>query len=261
MTAEGSATVPAVETPELTILVPIYNERPTVLQVVDRLLALTFPVSSFEVVLVDDGSTDGTRELLEERNWPANVRVTLHPRNRGKGAAIRTGIDVAAGRFVAIADADLELDVADLVDVVRPLAAGETDAAFGTRIFERSTPRKFRYWLGNRGVTMAMNLAFRSRMTDIMTAFKAVRTDILRAVPLVEEGFGIEPEITAALLARGVSIVEVPVHYEPRARVDGKKLTMLDGFRVLRTIARCRSSAASYRKPVQSTERALERTP
>ncbi len=260
MTAGDSATVPAVETPELTIVVPIYNERPTVLQVVDRLLALTFPVSSFEVVLVDDGSTDGTRELLGERNWPANVRVTLHPENRGKGAAIRTGIDVAAGRFVAIADADLELDVADLVEVVRPLALGETDAAFGSRQFERTTLRKLRYWVGNRGVTIAMNVAFGAKLTDIMTAFKAVRTDILRALPLVEEGFGIEPEITAALLARRVAILEVPVQYEPRARADGKKLTMLDGFRVLRTIGRCRLRASAYRAPLPVDERSLERT-
>jgi len=246
--------------PDLTIVVPVFNERPTVLKVVDRLLALDFPVEGLELLLVDDGSTDGTRELLGGRDWPADVRVVLHPENRGKGAAIRTGIAQARGRYLAIADADLELDVVDLVEVVRPLALGETDAAYGARRFERRTPRKVRYWVGNLGVTTAMNLAFGSSLSDIMTAFKAVRTDILRAIPLVEEGFGIEPEITAALLARGVSILEVPIRYEPRARADGKKLTMLDGFRVLRTIARCRRRTSAYRAPLPVDERSLERT-
>ncbi len=247
------------QSPELTIIVPVYNERPTVELVVDNLLALSFSCGPFELVLVDDGSTDGTRELLKGREWPANMRVVLHPANRGKGAAIRTGIEHACGRFVAIADADFELDVTDLVEVVRPLAAGETDAVFGARRFEHGTPRKIRYWIGNRGVTVAMNLAFGSRLSDIMTAFKAVRTDVLRALPLTEEGFGIEPEITAALLARGVAITEVPIRYEPRARADGKKLTMLDGFRVLRTIARCRARAGAYRVPLPHAEQPLER--
>jgi dolichol-phosphate hexosyltransferase len=244
--------------PDLSILIPVYNERTTVSRVVETLLRLDLPVREFEVILVDDGSTDGTRDLFSGAEWPENVRVVLHERNQGKGAAIRTGLTSARGTFTAIADADLELDVADIADVVRPLVSSQVRAAFGVRRFEIDTPRKFRYYAGNRGVSLAMRIAFGGHVSDIMTAFKAMHTDLFRELSLTESGFAIEAEITAGLLARGVAIHEVTVHYTPRARVDGKKLTMIDGLRVLWTIARCYRRARFARgvAPLQQEESA-----
>lgn len=139
-------------------------------------------------------------------------------------------------------DADLELDVADLGRLLPPLLAGEADAVFGARIFPKSSARKLRYWIGNRGVSIAANVLFGGSIADVMTGFKAMSTDLFCPLNLRKRGFSIEAEATARLLQANARIVEVPVHYNPRSRKDGKKLTMLDGFRVLRTLVRYRFS-------------------
>jgi len=224
----------------LTVLMPVFNERATVEQAIDRMLSADLPVESLQLVVVDDGSIDGTREILTGREWPEPVEVVLRDHNAGKGAALRTGLAHARGRISTIMDADLEYDPQDIATLLPRLMSGESDAVFGTRGFHSHSAYSFWYVVGNRGVTLAANVLYNSWISDIMTCHKAIRTDLFRSLELSEDGFAIEPEITARLLRRGVRIYEQPISYDARTRADGKKLTSLDGMRVLRTLIRCR---------------------
>lgn len=224
---------------ELTVVMPAYNERDTI----ERAVAGVFDANiadSFELVIVDDGSTDGTRELLRETTWPDQVRILYHDRNRGKGAAVRTALEAAQGTYSAIMDADLEYDPNDIALLLEPLRSGRAEVVFGTRAFKSHSAFSFWYVIGNRGVTLAANLIYNSWISDMMTGHKAMRTELFRSLDLRERGFAIEAEITARLLRRGIRIYEVPIEYVARGREEGKKLTAIDGFRVLRTLLRCR---------------------
>ena len=227
----------------LSILMPVYNERERVERAIAEVLATELP-SEFELIVVDDGSTDGTREILRGAEWDGRVRLFEHPENRGKGAAVQTALAEARGNFAAIFDADLEYDPADLGLLMPPLLEGRTNASFGVRAFDGYTSHSFLFVLGNKGVTLACNILFNVYLHDIMTCHKMIRTDVFRDLPLTSAGFSIEPEITARLVQRGERIFEVPVHYRARATDEGKKLTAVDGFRVLGTLLRCRFSAA-----------------
>jgi glycosyltransferase involved in cell wall biosynthesis len=224
----------------LSILMPVYNERATIEAAIDDALTAPLPVDSRELVVVDDGSTDGTRELLREREWPANVRVVFHDGNAGKGAALRTALQHAQNEFAAVLDADLEYKATDLGPVLEPLLSGEANVVFGTRAWAAHTAYSFWYVVGNKLVTLATNVIYNCWISDVMTCHKAMRTDVFRALPLRERGFAIEPEITARVLRSGERIYEVPISYRARSREQGKKLTAFDGARVLRTLVRCR---------------------
>jgi dolichol-phosphate hexosyltransferase len=232
--------------PRLSVLMPVYNELATIEQAIGEVLAADLPADA-ELVIVDDGSGDGTAELLDGRDWGPRVRVIHHPANRGKGAAVRTALAEAAGEFAAIMDADLEYDPQDLDQLLRPLLAGETNAVFGVRAFNGYTSHSFVYVLGNRAVTLACNVLFNVYLTDIMTCQKVIRTDVFRGLGLTESGFAIESEITARLIQAGERIWEVPAAYRARGHAAGKKLTTRDGFRVLATLARCRLGARGRR--------------
>ncbi|MGB0094100.1 MAG: glycosyltransferase family 2 protein [Solirubrobacteraceae bacterium] len=227
----------------LSILMPVYNERERVEQAITEVLATKLP-TDFELIVVDDGSTDGTREILRGGDWQGRVRLFEHPENRGKGAAIQTALAEAQGEFAAIFDADLEYDAEDLGLLMPPLIDGRANACFGVRAFDGYTSHSFLFVLGNKGVTLACNVLFNVYLHDIMTCHKMIRTDVFRGLPLRSAGFAIEPEITARLVQRGERIFEVPVHYRARATDEGKKLTALDGFRVVATLLRCRFSIA-----------------
>jgi dolichol-phosphate hexosyltransferase len=224
----------------LTILMPVYNERETVEAAIADALGASPPVESRELVVVDDGSTDGTRELLTGRDWGDGVRVLLHDRNLGKGAAVRTALASATGSISAILDADLEYEAAGLADVIRPILDGRSKVVFGTRAWASHSAFSFWYVMGNKAVTLATNVLFNSWISDVMTCHKAMHTDVFRSLRLRERGFGIAPEIAARVLRSGERIYEVPISYTARSREEGKKLTALDGLRVLRTLARCR---------------------
>ena len=226
--------------PGLSILMPAYNERRTVERAIERVLETNFPVAHVELVVVDDGSTDGTAELLRGRVWPESVTVLRHTRNRGKGAAVRTALGRARGTYAAILDADLEYEPADIAKLLEPLLAGDAEVVFGPRGFAAHSAYGFWYVVGNKAVTLAANVLYNSWLADIMTCHKVMRADLLRSLPLTATGFTIEPEITARLLAAGHRIYEVPVTYRARGRAEGKKLTRLDGLRVLWTLVRCR---------------------
>jgi glycosyltransferase involved in cell wall biosynthesis len=225
----------------LSILMPVYNERERVEEAIAEVLRTELP-THFELVVVDDGSTDGTREILHAGEWDERVRLFEHAENQGKGAAVRTALSHAEGDFAAIFDADLEYVPADLARLLPPLLDGRANACFGVRAFDGYTSHSFLFVLGNKGVTLAANLLFNVYLRDIMTCQKVIRTDLFRSLPLRSSGFAIEPEIAARLIQRGERIFEVPVQYRARSTEEGKKLTALDGFRVLGTLLRCRFS-------------------
>jgi glycosyltransferase involved in cell wall biosynthesis len=227
----------------LSILMPVYNERERVEQAIAEVLATELP-AEFELIVVDDGSTDGTGEILRSGGWDARVRLFEHPHNQGKGAAIQTALEHAQGELAAIFDADLEYDPADLGRLMPALLDGRANACFGVRAFDGYTSHSFWFVLGNKGVTLACNVLFNVYLHDIMTCHKMIRTDLFRSLSLHSAGFAIEPEITARLVQRGERIFEVPVHYRARSNEEGKKLTARDGVRVIKTLLSCRFSAA-----------------
>jgi dolichol-phosphate hexosyltransferase len=223
----------------LSILMPVYNERERVERAISEVLDTPLP-TNFELIVVNDGSTDGTTEILDRSRWDGRVRLIHHEVNRGKGAAVRTALREARGEFSAVFDADLEYHPGDLTLLLPPLLDGRANACFGVRVFDGYTSHSFLYVLGNRAVTLACNIMFNVYLHDIMTCHKVIRTDLFRRLRLRASGFAIEPEITARLIQRRERIFEVPVQYRARATEEGKKLTAIDGFRVLGTLLRCR---------------------
>lgn len=223
---------------------PVFNERATIAQAVADVLETDYPVDDFELVVVDDGSTDGSREVLVENSWPDHVRVLRHDRNRGKGAAVRTALSEVRGKWTVTMDADLEYAAADLPRLIEPLTAGEVEATMGTRSFGAHTAYSFWFVTSGKALTVLANMLYNSWITDMFAAQKAMSTELFRSLPLREPGFALEAEIIAQLLLRGVRIQEVPVSYEARTREEGKKLTAVDGLRVLRTLIRNRIAGA-----------------
>jgi glycosyltransferase involved in cell wall biosynthesis len=218
---------------------PVYNEAATVDQAIDEVLAADVGMD-LELIVIDDGSTDGTRQILDAREWPEGMRLLIHERNEGKGAAVRTGLAAARGDFTAIFDADLEYDPSDLAALLPPLVEGRTNAVFGVRAFDGYTSHSFLYVMGNKGVTLVANILFNVYLHDLMTCHKVMRTALFKSLPLRARGFAIEPEITARLLQRGERIFELPVRYKARRTEEGKKLTAVDGLRAIAMLVRCR---------------------
>ena len=223
----------------LSILMPVYNERERVEEAIGQVLSTELP-DAIELIVVDDGSTDGTREILRARKPDERVRIFEHEHNRGKGGAIQTALAKATGELACIFDADLEYDPADLAKLMPPLLDGRANAAFGVRAFDGYTSHSFLFVMGNKGVTLACNILFNVYLHDIMTCHKMIRTDLFRSLNLHADGFTIEPEIVARLVQHHEPIFEVPIHYRARASDEGKKLTAADGFRTLGMLLRCR---------------------
>jgi len=221
----------------LSILVPVFNEARTVASVIDRLLTIELPVPR-EIIVVNDGSSDGTREVLDAFPIQGRAVRILHVEpNAGKGAAIRRGLQIARGTIIAIQDADLELDPAQLGALVAPVVAGETKVVYGSRFLAGRPDAPWLTVLANRTLTLLTNLLFGARITDMETCYKIMRTDVARALELESNRFDIEPEITAKLLLSGHRILELPVYFKPRQRAEGKKIGWRDGFHALRVLA------------------------
>jgi dolichol-phosphate hexosyltransferase len=223
----------------LSILMPVYNERATIEEATKNVRTVDLPIDR-ELIIVDDGSTDGTREWLTKQTWPDDARVVLHERNAGKGAAVRTGLDAATGTYTTILDADLEYRPEDVPSLLAPILRGDAEVVYGVRGFQAHSAYSFWYVVGNKVVTFATNVLYNAWLSDIMTCQKLLSTKLFRSLDLRENGFAIEAEITARLLTRKERVFEVPIAYRARTREEGKKLTTLDGLRVLKTIARCR---------------------
>jgi glycosyltransferase involved in cell wall biosynthesis len=230
----SAAPAPAAEL--ITIIVAAYNERRTVRAVIDRLLSIDLPVAR-EILIVDDGSTDGTREVLAaaiREDLP--ITVLRAERNVGKGSAIRRGLAHARGTIVAIQDADLELDPQQLSALVAPILRGDSDVVYGSRFLNGVGGAPWLTLAGNRVLTAATNMLYGAALTDMETCYKIMRTDVAKSLGLTANRFDIEPEITARLLRLGHRIHEVPVRFEPRSRAQGKKIRWRDGLRALQVL-------------------------
>lgn len=222
----------------LSVIMPVYNEQATLHVALKRLLEVKFP-ADFEVVVVDDGSTDDTAAILDGFG-DAHVVRRRHPANRGKGAAVRTGVDAASGDYVVMYDADLEYDPKDLPGLLRPILDGEATVVFGSRTFGSHTAYSFWYVIGNKLVTQAANVLFNTWISDLETCYKLLPRQLYRELDIRSVGFGMEAEITAKLLRRGIRPYEVPIGYRARSRAEGKKLTWRDGVEALWILTRIR---------------------
>ncbi len=221
---------------KLTIIIPVYNERQTIEEILMRVKQS--PLEK-EVIIVDDGSTDGTRDWLQTLKED-EIKVLLHPKNRGKGAAVRTGIQEASGEVTIIQDADLEYDPADYPSLLDPMIRFGADAVYGSRFLGPHRVFLFWHYLGNKLLTTITNILYDTMLSDMETCYKAVRTDVLKELKLKSNTFDIEPEITAKLFKRKLKIFEVPISYSGRSYEEGKKITAIDGFRALWTLFKFR---------------------
>jgi dolichol-phosphate hexosyltransferase len=223
--------------PRLSVLIPVHNEERTLERLLD---AVEQRPEVYELVIVDDGSTDSTAEILGARRFRSRAQVIHHPRNRGKGGAIRTAIGAATGDLALIQDADLEYDPDDYPTLLAPFERPGVEVVYGTRGFSSHTAYSFWFVMGNKAVTLWSNVLFNSYLSDLETCYKVMPLDIWRSLDLRANGFDLEPEITAKLLRRGHRIFEVPISYAARSRAEGKKLTWRDGAKALWTLSRIR---------------------
>ena len=222
--------------PLLSIIVPVYNERATIGAVLERLLSMDLPIAR-EIIAVDDGSGDGTGAELDAAAARSPLVTALHlERNGGKGLALRTGLARTKGTIVAIQDADLELDPAQLAALVEPLLRNEADVVYGSRFMHGSSHVPFMTRAGNRSLTILTNALYGSSLTDMETCYKIMRGDLARSLPLTANRFDIEPEITVQLLKSGARIIELPVTFSPRSRAAGKKIRWRDGWHAVRLL-------------------------
>ena len=222
--------------PLLSIIVPVYNERATIGAVLERLLSMDLPIAR-EIIAVDDGSGDGTGAELDAAAARSPLVTALHlERNGGKGLALRTGLARTKGTIVAIQDADLELDPAQLAALVEPLLRNEADVVYGSRFMHGSSHVPFMTRAGNRSLTILTNALYGSSLTDMETCYKIMRGDLARSLPLTANRFDIEPEITVQLLKSGARITELPVTFSPRSRAAGKKIRWRDGWHAVRLL-------------------------
>jgi glycosyltransferase involved in cell wall biosynthesis len=228
-------------TPLISIVVPVFNEARTVAEVIQRLIAIDLPAPR-EILVVNDGSTDGTREVLDQIVERPEVRIIHAEKNAGKGSAIRIGFARASGTIVAIQDADLELDPAQIADLVSPILQGRTQVVYGSRFLAGRPDAPFISILANEILTGVTNLLFGGRLTDMETCYKVMTREIAQSLELESNRFDIEPEITAKLLRAGHAILELPIRFEPRSRAQGKKIGWRDGVRAIQVLLKYRFS-------------------
>jgi glycosyltransferase involved in cell wall biosynthesis len=222
----------------LSVVVPVFNERTTVVEILRRMRQVDLPVD-LEIVVVDDGSNDGTEKVLGALE-DSTVRVIHHPSNRGKGAAVRTGLEHARGDLLLIQDADLEYDPDDWPRLLNPLLKGKAQVVYGSRFTGERRNLLFWHWVGNRFLSLVTNVLYNTTLSDMETCYKLFDRRVLDGITIKSDRFEFEPEITAKLLRRGYHIYEVPISYSGRDRDEGKKITWTDGFGALATLVRYR---------------------
>jgi glycosyltransferase involved in cell wall biosynthesis len=221
---------------KLSILMPVYNEQASVANAVKQALDVDYPCE-IELVVVDDGSRDGTAEELAGLD-DSRLLVHAHPRNRGKGAAIRTAAEQATGDYMVILDADLEYDPQDIPRLLEPVLDGRADVVYGSRSFGSHSAYSFWYVMGNKGVTTMANMIYNSYLSDLETCFKLMPLALFRSLRIRSAGFGMEAEITAKLLRQRIRPYEVPISYRARSREEGKKITWRDGVEAVWILTR-----------------------
>src|SRR6266849_6300818 len=218
----------------VSFIVPAHNEAATIEEVLDRVAAL--PLDK-QVIVVDDGSTDGTGEIAERRAARNEIQLLRQP-NRGKGAAIRAAIPYVNGEIAVIQDADMEYDPADVPALIEPIEKGAADVVFGSRLSRGKPQRAYLFWhlVGNRFLSLLTNILYNTTLSDMETGYKAFRTEVLRSLDLRQDDFGIEPEITAKICKRKLRVYELPIAYYGRTYAEGKKITWRDGFKAIRVL-------------------------
>ncbi|WP_433315837.1 glycosyltransferase family 2 protein [Micromonospora sp. CA-269861] len=235
---------------QLSILMAVYNEAERVAEALRQALAVQYPCE-IEIVVVDDGSTDETAEILG-RLVDARLRVVTHPRNAGKGAAIKTAVDSARGEYMVILDADLEYDPQDIPQLLAPVLEGHATVVYGNRTFGSHSAHSFWYVVGNRGITTAANVLFNSYIGDLETCFKLMPVELYRSLDIRSRGFGMEAEVTGKLLRRRIRPYDVPITYRARGRAEGKKITWRDGVEALWILGRERARRRPGGIPVRT---------
>ncbi|HOE63212.1 MAG TPA: glycosyltransferase family 2 protein [Candidatus Sumerlaeota bacterium] len=221
----------------LSVIMPVYNEKKTIRAIVDRVMAV--PIEK-ELIIVDDGSKDGTREILKEFAGRPDIKIILHKKNQGKGAAIATGLKNFSGDYVVIQDADLEYHPEEYSRLLEPLLRGDADVVYGSRF--KGAGRAFLFWhkMGNIFLNFVTNILYNSTLTDMETCYKMFRRDVVKGMKIESRKFNVEPEVTAKILKRGYRVYEVPITYSGRDFSEGKKITWRDGFSALWTLIKFR---------------------
>jgi glycosyltransferase involved in cell wall biosynthesis len=222
---------------KLSVIIPVYNEEATIQEILQQVRAVEL---ADEIIIVDDGSTDRTRELLKAEEAQPGTIVIYQAVNQGKGAAVRTGIDRATGDIILIQDADLEYDPRDYAALVRPIVEGRVKVVYGSRFLGPRKAMLFWHMLGNKALTLVTNILYNTILSDMETCYKVFRADVIKGIPLHSKRFELEPEITAKVLKRGHRIFEVPISYYGREYSEGKKITWREGPQALWTLIKYR---------------------
>jgi len=226
--------------PVLSVVMPVYNEQDTLREILRRVLAVQYPFD-YEVVAVDDGSSDGTKDILHEYESKGLIRLVDYDGNKGKGYAVRAGINSSEGSIIVIQDADLEYDPRDIPALIQPILAGRADVVYGNRFKGNKTNWRIpHHYIGNRLLSLATSILYLSWVSDMETCYKAARKTVITQLNLESNGFDIEPEITSKILGRGIKIHEVPVRFNPRDFDEGKKITWRDGVKALLKLIKLR---------------------
>ncbi len=225
--------------PLLSVVMPVFNEAATIERIIPRVLAVPLRV---QLIVVDDCSTDGTRETLTRLQETHGFTLLLQPRNQGKGAALRRGFAEAGGDLVVVQDADLEYSPEEFPMLIELICEGRADVVYGSRFLGRHRVFLFTHYLGNRFLTLVANVLYNTMLSDMETCYKVMRTEVLRSMTLRSDGFGIEPELTAKIFKRGYRVYEVPITYDGRGYDEGKKIGWRDGVVAFWVLLRYRFS-------------------